>query len=749
MKRKSLIASILFVTAGLLTATFAMQTSPSLLANAKQGNYKYGVTFDADTNKINADNEFKDVETDVNLDSKENKVTIKGHGVKSFGKSWQIFEKEGYWQNLTHIIGIDSITINYTSGNMKYPQDDGSFMNGMTYILYAPECIDPNNPNNPIYGMKSFYYAPNVTGEYTFDLSKDKPNYFLIKNWYDVITINWVKIKINDACHDFYHRLSAKCDPIKGTISNQGLYYEGRAASMIAKANFGYKFAGWYLNDELVSMNTKLDITMPYNDVEYEARFVNSDVDYAVLTLSTFDIASNGKNTVGSVSINNQENLTSSNIKFNESVTVNAKANAGSAFMGWYDKKDNLLSKDNPYTFNMKDTAYSFDLIAKFNTAVQIDVELAYGSNTCGTVTGSGTYARGDIITISAIPNPGYEFDYWSDDMGNKFTDLYHQTFELTVEESTTYYATFRKQISKPEYQKDFYFGSFPQSGVFDARITSQLDQQVGENPTVDPTGWTSYNDYYYDSGRNPERRPNYYKDIQLDDNKYRAVYLTKKATLPYPEYLTINQIYYFRFEPVMWKVLDDNGTMILKYIIEAGQSYFRDAAYERTINGKKVLANNYEHSDIRYWLNNRFINELFTTAEIESNIAITEVDNSFETFGLSQYRDKYAHYASNNTRDKMYLLSASELRIESYFGRPDLNTTKTNRLGVPSDYVKCRIGNGDSEITENYGWYTRSPHTYKDYNITVVEPDGSVSYLFTNSGNDYGARAVIKYNMN
>lgn len=53
-----------------------------------------------------------------------------------------------------------------------------------------------------------------------------------------------------------------------------------------------------------------------------------------------------------------------------------------------------------------------------------------------GTVTGTGRYLNGETVTISAVPNEGYEFKLWSDSVTNS-------TREVTARGNTTYMAIF------------------------------------------------------------------------------------------------------------------------------------------------------------------------------------------------------------------------------------------------------------------------------------------------------------------
>ena len=57
-------------------------------------------------------------------------------------------------------------------------------------------------------------------------------------------------------------------------------------------------------------------------------------------------------------------------------------------------------------------------------------VVVASDNTNYGTVTGGGSYANGQTVTVTAMPNPGYAFDYWSEDgMAVSYDAQYQFTF--------------------------------------------------------------------------------------------------------------------------------------------------------------------------------------------------------------------------------------------------------------------------------------------------------------------------------
>ncbi len=156
---------------------------------------------------------------------------------------------------------------------------------------------------------------------------------------------------------------------------------------------------------------------------------------------------------------------------------------------------------------------------------------------------------------------------------------------------------------------------------------------------------------------------------------------------------------YYFKVEPIKWRVISNNdGTIQLlsEYILE--NQYYHPNTDSRTIDGKTIYSNNYEHSCIRGWLNNEFYNKAFGTLD-QSAILTTLVDNSASTTSSSSNS-----YASNNTNDKIYLLSYQDNL--TYFN------DNASRQAKTTDYSRAK-GAYMSTTTSYYGnstWWLRSP---------------------------------------
>ena len=194
----------------------------------------------------------------------------------------------------------------------------------------------------------------------------------------------------------------------------------------------------------------------------------------------------------------------------------------------------------------------------------------------------------------------------------------------------------------------------------------------------------------------------------------------------------------YFKVEPIKWRVLTDNYSgkklLLAEEILTANVPYydFNFASNTRTVGSDtNIYPNNYKYSQIRAYLNGfdyyydtsstettkktDYIGKGFlqTAFTLEAQVLIekTVVDNSPETTGYDE--STYAtYYACENTTDKIFLLSESEV-IKSDYGFEAYNSYGEDnaRIRFATDYAKANYAYQSS--TEGYGgyWWLRSPY--------------------------------------
>ncbi|NCA92228.1 hypothetical protein EOM82_03125 [bacterium] len=157
-------------------------------------------------------------------------------------------------------------------------------------------------------------------------------------------------------------------------------------------------------------------------------------------------------------------------------------------------------------------------------------------------------------------------------------------------------------------------------------------------------------------------------------------------------EAIISGKIYYFRVEPIKWKILKEGRGKVLLIC----DSIIINKAYDGIKNGSLIgTSNNYMKCEIREWLNNTFYYKAFNAQE-RSMILISNVDNSH----------------CYNTKDKVFLTSGGNM----------IDTTSTGFIGGENeDPIRKRMTSDYSRATgvkintnnECFGiglWWLRTP---------------------------------------
>ena len=255
------------------------------------------------------------------------------------------------------------------------------------------------------------------------------------------------------------------------------------------------------------------------------------------------------------------------------------------------------------------------------------------------------------------------------------------------------------------------YFGSYPQSEVTDANLRTSLTNSAGAT-----SDWTSY-DYYINGSKSSFM---VYKDVIYGGQKYRGVYFNKYRPTCTTYSSTgensqqdnngyyINTIYWFKYEPIKWKILEESSWDVFlcaDMIIDSQDFHYT----ENQTNG--FYGNNYEKSHIRAWLKDTFYNTAFTDAQ-KGVIKTTNVDNSIS----STRGDVSNQVVCNDTNDKVFLLSYREV-INSDYGFSD-DFSNDTRVRFLTAYAKAQ---GAGSLSKDAGWWwLRSPVGHPEYQETA-----------------------------
>lgn len=291
-----------------------------------------------------------------------------------------------------------------------------------------------------------------------------------------------------------------------------------------------------------------------------------------------------------------------------------------------------------------------------------------------GSVSGAGVYYPGTSVTVTATPSGSDEFQGWFDTLGTLKSMDNPYTFTMPGEDYTlsTFFGPAKGSLKQ--------MGMYPQTKVTDTTIISALNGKGGLLPTAgNPQTWTDYG--YYIEGVVTSYM--WYKDVVHNSVTYRGVYFEKYRPSRTSYASNADQTwqddngyntetrYWFKWEPVNWKIVDvkDGKALLISSLVLDAQPFYHSTATRP--GSPKIYPNNYEHSDVRTWLNNTFYSKAFALTE-QNTIATTMVDNSLASTGHEATGNgaKAAPYICNDTSDKVFLLSHAEATNANYSGQ-------------------------------------------------------------------------------
>lgn len=260
-------------------------------------------------------------------------------------------------------------------------------------------------------------------------------------------------------------------------------------------------------------------------------------------------------------------------------------------------------------------------------------------------------------------------------------------------------------------------YGSYPQTHVTDEKLLAALNAADGT--------WVSYG-YYL---KNQPDDYMQYKDVELDGEKYRAVQFStyrpqktyddaykpgsESGAEQYTNGYFANTVYWFRYEPLTWRVLDatyEKNLLVFAMSVLDAQPFAQKG-------------NDYAQSVIRTWLNDSFVRTAFSADE---------------TAFL-----KEAALADAGVTDKVFLLSLDDMTNTAY-GFSDSTSSDDARSAMGTDYAKAQgmtynlySGNAHWLLRTAKGSFSDVYRTAYDGNIT-----STLSYFNFN-----GTRPAMRLN--
>lgn len=253
-------------------------------------------------------------------------------------------------------------------------------------------------------------------------------------------------------------------------------------------------------------------------------------------------------------------------------------------------------------------------------------------------------------------------------------------------------------------------FGSYPQSEVTDADEVAKLEAD-SENYL-----WVSYK-YYSGTGNSTDGKMEpgdfmLYKDFYSDGEMFRAVtfseyrpgtggglkgdvFSNQKDNDYHP-----NNVYYFKYEPLTWRVLDpDEGYIMCDNAIDS-QAFqnFVIRKDDKLYNSKDCTnyVSDWETCSLRQWLNKTFYNTAFSREE-KMLIGTTFLENNSPD----------GTWFGTDTGDKIFILSFEDVINSAYGFDSSKSEFDEARKLKGTDYSKCQ----GVYISQGYPhWWLRTP---------------------------------------
>lgn len=288
------------------------------------------------------------------------------------------------------------------------------------------------------------------------------------------------------------------------------------------------------------------------------------------------------------------------------------------------------------------------------------------------------------------------------------------------------------------------YFGSYPQTDVT-ASMGATLDSKA--------SGWHSYKYYSgtsdFTDGQMTAKDYMMYCDVKIGNAKYRGVKfdmyrpnrtgLTSSSGNSYQDNngYTTGTTYWFKYEPLKWRVLDASTGLVMCETIIDSQPYSNYVKYNSSddeyYNEKGKYTTDWETSSLNEWLNRDFYATAFSQSQQDKIKSEMHSNKGYYTIkGITGYEK----YDSKDTREKIYLLAYDEARNSSYF------SDNAARQAKGSDYAKCQglqVYNSSGSSDGFSCWKLRSPGITSYYS-SWVHYDGLV---YTHSDCTYAVNGI------
>lgn len=204
--------------------------------------------------------------------------------------------------------------------------------------------------------------------------------------------------------------------------------------------------------------------------------------------------------------------------------------------------------------------------------------------------------------------------------------------------------------------------------------------------------------------------------DAWITGTKYRRI---SREDTSDNEYFGKNDFRYFKWESIRWRVLQNDGKTLFVMADKGLDSRAFNVGYDWSIT--------WENCTLRTWLNNDFYNMAFDDEE-QKIIVLQDVSNAPDP--INGHRN-----SGNDTKDKIYLLSITEVTNQTYGFCENLENTERklsmdskSRMMKTSDYAHAMgawICTDDRKYKGNCKWWLRTSCKYTKDGAMITKSGG------------------------
>ena len=304
------------------------------------------------------------------------------------------------------------------------------------------------------------------------------------------------------------------------------------------------------------------------------------------------------------------------------------------------------------------------------------------------------------------------------------FTATFVNTAFATQEENvvTERIVVYNGDTPKVINQTTIQYGLYPQTVVSDASLITALNALT----TKESNGWYLYDDEYY-------HKVNSAKPYFTTEQVWNGEEYVVGSRFENGQKIETNSSYWFKCEPITWKVLsENNGDYLL-----LSEKCLEVSSYNAVTNG--THPNKYSDSNARY-----SVRALATKAfSLRSDCLLTTtVDNSKETTNNPESNS----HAGTSTEDNAFLLSYQDYLNPAYGFSSDPNEYDAARYAKTTDYARAigAVYKREIEVLFNGSYWTRSPRDANKAHACYVDNEGGVGATGEITRNDYCIRPAV-----